>query len=71
MTRFSQNKGFYARGKSQKSAFSIERHYNVESKLCKIDVFEDRYLENDNGDPPFLLHFLIEGAKIYNIGKYK
>ena len=29
---FFQNKGFYARGKSQKSEFSIERHYNVGSK---------------------------------------
>ena len=29
------------------------------------------YLENDNGDPPFLLHFLIEGVKIYNVGKYE
>ena len=35
-------------------------------------VFEVRYLENDNGDPPFfLLHFLTEGVKIYNIGKYE
>ena len=24
-----QNKDFYARGKSQKSAFSIERHYKM------------------------------------------
>ena len=68
VTRFFQNKGFYARGKSQKSAFSIERHYNVGSK---IDVFEVIYLENDNGDTPFLLHFLIEGIKINNIGKYE
>ena len=26
---FLQNKDFYARGKSQKSAFYIERHYKV------------------------------------------
>ena len=26
---FLQNKGFYARGKSQKSAFSIERQYKM------------------------------------------
>ena len=26
-------------------------------KLCKIDVFEVRYLENDNGDPPFYYIF--------------
>ena len=32
---FFQNKGFYARGKSQKSAFSIERHYNVGSKMMQ------------------------------------
>ena len=25
----------------------------------------------DNGDPPFLLHFPIEGVKISNIGKYE
>ena len=30
-----QNKGFYARGKVQKSAFSIERHYNVGSKMMQ------------------------------------
>ena len=35
VTRFFQNKGFYARGKSQKSAFSIERHYNVGSKMVQ------------------------------------
>ena len=29
VTRFFQNKDFYARGKSQKSAFSLERHYKV------------------------------------------
>ena len=40
-------------------------------KWCKIDVFEVRYLENDNGDPTFLLHFLIEDVKIYNIEKYE
>ena len=39
-------------GSPKKSAFSIERHYNVGSKMTKIDVFEVRYLENDNGDPP-------------------
>ena len=33
--------------------------------------FEVRYLENDNGDPSCLLHFLTEGIKIYNIGKYE
>ena len=32
---FFQNKGFYARGKSQKSAFSVERHYNVGSKMMQ------------------------------------
>ena len=32
---FLQNKDFYARGKSQKSAFSIERHYNVGSKMMQ------------------------------------
>ena len=32
---FFQNKVFYARGKSQKSAFSIERHYNVGSKMLQ------------------------------------
>ena len=40
-------------------------------KWCKIHIFKVRYLENDNGDPPFSLHFLIEGVKIYNIGKYE
>ena len=69
---FLQDKDFYARGKSQKSAFSIERHYKMGFKLYKIGVFEVRYLENDNGDPsPLLLHFLIEGVKINNIGKYE
>ena len=29
VTRFFRIKAFYARGKSEKSAFSIERHYNV------------------------------------------
>ena len=32
---FLQNKGFYARGKSLKSAFSIDRHYNVGSKMMQ------------------------------------
>ena len=32
---FFQKKGFYARGKFQKSAFSIERHYNVGSKMMQ------------------------------------
>ena len=32
---FFQNKGFHARGKSQKSAFSIERHSNVGSKMMQ------------------------------------
>ena len=32
---FFQNKGFDARGKSQKSAFSIERHYKVGSKMMQ------------------------------------
>ena len=32
---FLQNKGFYARGKSQKSAFSTEHHYNVGSKMMQ------------------------------------
>ena len=32
---FFQNQGFYARGKSQKSAFFIERHYNVGSKMMQ------------------------------------
>ena len=69
---FLQNKDFYARGKSQKSAFSIERHIRWGWKLYKIDVFEVRYLENDYGDPrPLLLYFLIEGVKINNIGKYE
>ena len=60
--------------KSPKRPFSIERHYNVGSKMYKIDVFAVRYLENDNGDPLFLLHFLIvliDGVKIYNVGKYE
>ena len=61
VTRFFQNKGFYARGKSQESAFSIERNYNVGSKMIKIDVFEVRYLKNDNGDPPFFITFSDRG----------
>ena len=32
---FIKKKGFYARGKSQKSAFSVERHYNVGSKMMQ------------------------------------
>ena len=32
---FVQNKSFYTRGKSQKSAFFIERHYNVGSKMMQ------------------------------------
>ena len=35
VTRFFQNKSFYTRGESQKSAFSIERHYNVGSKMMQ------------------------------------
>ena len=35
VTRFFHNKGFYAREKSQKSVFSIERHYNVGSKMMQ------------------------------------
>ena len=35
VTGFFQNKSFYAREKSQKSAFSIERHYNVGSKMMQ------------------------------------
>ena len=32
---FFQNKGFYAREKSQKSAFSLESYYNVGSKMMQ------------------------------------
>ena len=32
---FLQNKDFYARGKSQKSAFSIERHYKMELEIIQ------------------------------------
>ena len=32
---FFRNKGFHARGKSKKRAFSIERHYNVGSKMMQ------------------------------------
>ena len=35
MTRFFGINVFYARGKSQKRAFSIERHYNVGSKMMQ------------------------------------
>ena len=28
-------------------------------------------VENDNGNPTFLLHFLLEAVKMYNILKYK
>ena len=35
MTCFFQNKGFYVRGKSQKSVFSIKHHYNVGSKMMQ------------------------------------
>ena len=35
VTGFFQNKGFYARGKSKKSAFSIERYYIVGSKMMQ------------------------------------
>ena len=60
---FFQNKVFYARGKSQKSAFSIEYHYNVGLKMMQNDNFEVRYLENDNGDPPFFITFSDRGRK--------
>ena len=32
---FFRNKGFFARVKSQKSALTIERHYNVGSKMVQ------------------------------------
>ena len=35
VTRFFRIKFFFPRGKSQKSAFSIERHYNVGSKMMQ------------------------------------
>ena len=35
VTLFFRIKVFNARGKSQKSAFSIERHYNVGSKMMQ------------------------------------
>ena len=35
VTRFFRIKVFFARGKSQKGAFSIERHYNVGSKMMQ------------------------------------
>ena len=49
---FFQNKGFYARGKSQEIASSIERRYNVGSKMMQNWRFRG-YLENDNDDPHF------------------
>ena len=42
---------------SKISAFSIEHHYNVGSTMMQIDVFEVRYLDNDNGDPLFYYIF--------------
>ena len=35
VTRFFQNASCYARGKLKKSVFSIERHYNVGSKMMQ------------------------------------
>ena len=42
----------------------------VFEKKIVTRFFEVRYLENDISDPPFLLHGLIEGVKIYIMGKY-
>ena len=58
-------------GSPKKVRFPLNAIITSGRKQCKIDVFEVRYLGNDNGDPPFLLHFPIEGIKIYNIGKYE
>ena len=60
-------------GSPKKVRFPLNAIITSGQKWCKIDVFEVRYLENDNGAPHplFLLHFLIEGVKIYNIGKYE
>ena len=73
-TRFFRIKFFMQAGSPKKVRFPLNAIITWGQKLCKIDVFEVRYLENDNGGPPpppFLLHFLIEGVKIYNIEKYE
>ena len=44
---------------ASKSAFFIGRP-SVGSKMMKNDVFEVRYLENENGDRSSLLHFVID-----------
>ena len=72
MTRFFRIKIFMQEGSPKKVHFPSNAIIRWGWKLYKIDVFEVRYLENDNGDPrPLLLHFLIGGVKINNIGKYE
>ena len=44
----------FIRERRPKSAFSIERLYNVGSQMSKNDDLEVGCLENDNGEPPFI-----------------
>ena len=52
-------------GRPQKYAFSIERH-DAKLTFSRSDI-----LKTTTVTPIFLLHFLIDGVKIYNIGKYE
>ena len=61
----------FIRERRPKSAFSIAHLYNVGSQMSKNDDLEVGCLENDNGEPPFLLHFLMEEVQMYIIGTYE
>ena len=50
---------------------SMERHYNVGVENDAKLTFSRSDSLKTTTVTPFLLHFLIEGAKIYNIGKYE
>ena len=56
MTRFPRIKAFMQEGSPKKVRFPYNAIITSGRKWCKIDVFEVKYLENKNGDPPPLFY---------------
>ena len=57
VTRFFRIKVFMQPGSPKKVRFPLNAIITSDQKGCKIDVFEVRYLKNDNGGPLFYYIF--------------
>ena len=63
VTRFFRIKVFMQEGSPKKVLFPKNAIITSGRKRCKIDVFEVRYLKNDNGEPYFYYIFLLKALK--------